>query len=84
MSRGHSNVVPFGRRPAPTPPPAMLQCPVAASIAVSEALAMMWELADQLHEASGLRKRSLVSLTRLGRHIEDRLESALHSMEPLP
>jgi hypothetical protein len=84
MSRGHSNVIPFNRRPVPTPPPRMMRCPVSASLAISEAIALMWQLREQLQDASGLRKPQRASMDRLGSHIEDHLESALHSMEDLP
>lgn len=82
MNRSHDNVIPFGRRTAPTP--VMLQCPVAASLGISEAIAMMWELREQLQDATGLRKIERTRFDTLGRHIEDRLESALLSMEQLP
>lgn len=80
MSRGHSNVIPFGRRPRATMP-VMLQCPAAAGLAISEAIALMWELRGQLQAADGLRKIQRTRFGALGCAIEDRLESALHSME---
>lgn len=83
MIRGHNNVVAFGRR-AVRPRAAMMRCPVSASIDISEAIAMMWELREQLRDVPALRKLQRTRFDTLGCHIEDRLERALHSMECMP
>lgn len=78
MTRGQDNVIPFNR-PASTP--AMLRCPLAASKDISEAIALMWELREQLRTTTGLAKVQRTRFDALGRYVEDRLERALHSME---
>jgi hypothetical protein len=82
MNRGQNNVVAFGPRAA-RPKPAMMRCPVASSMDISQAIVLLWELREQLRDVPSLTKLQRTRFKTLGCHIEDRLERAVLSMEPL-